>query len=445
MTNILHIDRDTSVYKIMDMSLEGDYHIQHTDSGFAAFNLMKASLPDVVITDIDLPMMDGYEIMERMQADPTYAKVPVIVLTEEKNVATEEKCAKFGVVEVIKKPFVPSMLKSSIDRIVETIKNQTRLTSELNEIKDKSHRDALTGLWNKAYACTLIESMLENSIGGALFMIDMDNFKAINDNYGHDAGDQTLVMFADTLKTHMRGRDVAARVGGDEFLYFTPGLHNRHSLAMLAGRIIKELADNLKLFHFDTNTSVSIGISIYGMDGETFEDLYNASDAALYAVKSSGKNSYRFACDEKEDDETRSTTLMRVDTLHEMMVRKDDDKTHVYSPGLAVLTGIYQYIARQEFTKAVQILFTLTPKGGIVTDDDGCEQAAETLENLLREQLRRSDAMARYSKRQFLVLTLDANVEGILPLIERVVDMYGQTPAGETTEITYEIGSKSGQ
>ena len=443
MHKILHIDRDEAGYKIIDIALGDEYLITHVNSGFAAFSSMETDVPELVVTDLDLPMMDGFEIMERIRGDERLKRLPIVVLSEEKNVVTEEKAAQYGVVEFIKKPFVPSMLKMTIDRALSTIHRQNRMADELHEVKDKARRDALTDLWNREYASSLIDSMLFSNVAGALFMIDMDNFKAINDTYGHDAGDKTLIMFAETLKSHMRERDVAARIGGDEFIAFVAGPHDRSALATLAGRIIQELSAKLDDFHFETNTSVSLGISIFGIDGTNYEELKKAADAALYNVKQNGKKGYRFACDEKEEDEVRSSSLLNANNIHEILTRHDDEKNKVFSPGLLTLSSIYQYISRQNVISAVPVLFTISSPVENVQPEEKWAKAADVLEEILHDQLRRTDAMARYSRRQFLVITLDTDADGILPLVDRIIETFNAKIEDGSFTISFEIGKRA--
>ena len=133
--------------------------------------------------------------------------IPVIFLTADNDTETETRCFREGAIDFIAKPFVPAVVISRISRILELEDLRRSLadkleqkTREVSDMKNKSSKDALTGLWDRAYTEKAVNEMLTQGVAGALLMIDMDNFKAINDNYGHIAGDKTLTMFADTLR-----------------------------------------------------------------------------------------------------------------------------------------------------------------------------------------------------------------------------------------------------
>lgn len=171
---------------------------------------------------------------------------------------------------------------------------QKVLSEYTADIKNKSLTDPLTGLWNRAYVeeQTNIYMRNENACG-ALFMLDMDNFKSINDNYGHQAGDDVLKTFADVLREVSRKDDIVCRFGGDEYVVFYRGLSSRTEVVSKATRILEILVGKLHAEGY-FGTSVSMGISMAPEDGMDFDTLYNNADKALYYVKENGKNSYRF-------------------------------------------------------------------------------------------------------------------------------------------------------
>ncbi len=160
-------------------------------------------------------------------------------------------------------------------------------------LQDKAERDALTGGYNKQAAQMYISSHLQEKQQGTFFMIDLDNFKAINDNLGHTFGDEVICTVFNEIKSHFRSNDITARIGGDEFIVFAYDRFSKESLEKKATEICKGLK---KTYTSDEGTSItissSIGISHAPENGVHYEDLFNAADKAMYISKNSGKNSY---------------------------------------------------------------------------------------------------------------------------------------------------------
>ncbi len=155
--------------------------------------------------------------------------------------------------------------------------------------------DAVTGLYNRA---TLEETVCGYLSGegacGAMFMIDMDNFKTVNDSLGHQAGDRLLMETASVIKSVFRTGDIIGRMGGDEFCVFAAGLFSEELIAERAESLIKSAVRRHRAKGKTFYTTLSVGIAVCPGDGEDYETLYKNSDSALYAAKSSGKNTFRF-------------------------------------------------------------------------------------------------------------------------------------------------------
>ena len=162
---------------------------------------------------------------------------------------------------------------------------------------DKSRRDGLTGLLNRNAMFELIASTLEG-LGHkgrhSLFMIDLDNFKAINDNFGHVFGDAVLREVADGIRSVFRPTDALARIGGDEFLVFLENVDKPDVLARKAGEVVSTLHKSYIGPGQNFPLSCSVGISVYPDDGRTVIDLFKSADAAMYASKQHGKDRYSF-------------------------------------------------------------------------------------------------------------------------------------------------------
>lgn len=170
---------------------------------------------------------------------------------------------------------------------------------KLNEdkLKLEAERDPLTQLYNKMTTRSLIEECLEKSPSAqhALIIIDIDNFKTINDTRGHTIGDQILLAFANELSRNFRETDILGRVGGDEFVVL---IKNIQSIALVCDKL-QRFTSAFKKYGIDNGfpgrLSTSIGVAVFSKDGATYEELFKKADAALYEAKRNGKDQYKFS------------------------------------------------------------------------------------------------------------------------------------------------------
>lgn len=124
--------------------------------------------------------------------------------------------------------------------------------------------------------------------------MDLDNFKSVNDTYGHMEGDRVLIKFAKALRENADPEDIIARLGGDEFVVFSPGYCDRYEVRTKAQRFIRQIERSLVMLGKPMQVTVSMGIASAPLDGVTYDALYENADRALYSIKNEGKNGYRF-------------------------------------------------------------------------------------------------------------------------------------------------------
>ena len=181
----------------------------------------------------------------------------------------------------------------SENRVVRVIGTLTDISVQIDreqELREQARQDPLTGLYNRA-GVKMINARLEQISRGVLFMMDLDDFKSINDNYGHAAGDKLLTAIGRILTETFRTDDIVARVGGDEFVAFLSGSDNR-ATAEQKGQELLERVRTLRIEGIDTVASVSIGAASAPGCGRTYEALSAVADEALYQVKNSGKGGF---------------------------------------------------------------------------------------------------------------------------------------------------------
>jgi len=160
-----------------------------------------------------------------------------------------------------------------------------------------AEQDSMTGLLNHDYTFKYITNYL-NTDGidntSVLLMIDVDNFKSVNDNYGHQTGDEVLIRVAQTIKNAFRSDDIKGRVGGDEFMVLMKNCGSKVAIDQKVPELIKSLNFSYSNGISTATISCSIGVSIYEGDSKSFDQLYYEADAALYRAKAAGKNSFAF-------------------------------------------------------------------------------------------------------------------------------------------------------
>ncbi len=433
MKHILIVDDNKMNLVSAKNAIADIYKITAVTSGAQALKFLEKNRPDLILLDINMPEMDGFEVMNIIQNDDAINSIPIIFLTADNDADTESKCLEAGAMDFIAKPFAPMVMRSRISRILELEDLRMSLSNRLDEkikevsdIKSKSLQDALTGLWNRAYTEEKVGEMIKNGVKGALFMIDMDNFKAINDNYGHIAGDHTLKMFADTLRKYAYEDDVICRIGGDEFMTFVVGENSKTILGNHAANIISDMCDNLDKCKFETNSSVSVGIAQFPGDGTDFKSLYNAADKALYYVKQNGKNSYHFYSDQSAAETERASKNVDLGYLRDIMKRTDAGKGS-YMMDFDNFHHVYNFIRRivERSNREVQtLLFTLQTENNYNEDPNEIEKAVELLECAVFTSLRRVDVSTRYSSRQIIVILFDSNEENGSLVANRIMDCY---------------------
>lgn len=447
MKTILVVDDNKINLTTAKNVLSGSYKVIPVMKGTQALAYIENGDCDIILLDINMPEMDGFEVMEKIRESEVGRNIPVIFLTADTETETETRCFKEGAVDFIAKPFVPEVMLSRISRILELEELRRNLaekleqkTQEVSDIKSKSRQDTLTGLWNRAYTEETVNQFIEQGVHGALMMLDMDNFKAINDTYGHIAGDSTLKMLADTLRKFSAENDVICRIGGDEFVVFINGITSKSEISSRASDIIADICDKINDCKFETNTSVSIGIAQIPEDGTEFSRLYNSADKALYHVKQNGKNSYHFFSDKVQTERNRSSRTVDLNYLREYMSRSDNGRG-AYQLDFDSFHHVYNFMRRfvERSNSDVQtLLFTVSSTGGN-EDISETELALELLEKAIYTSLRRSDVSTRYSCKQLIVILMDASHENGDMVAGRIIDCFNQLYTGNAVKIDYGI------
>lgn len=242
---------------------------------------------DIVMLDYSMPEMNGLEMAELINNQ--YAEPPPIlfVTAHGHNITgLENKCYALGAIDFIEKPIKEEVLLAKLNVLITLVKQR-------EEMRRLATIDLLTQLPNRlafqeAFQQNLsLASRQDAQLG--LLAFDLDDFKGVNDRYGHDAGDAVLAEFSKRLKTHIRNSDYAARLGGDEFVCLLTNIHSEDEVEDIANKLLRACNGNFDYQGRELTILSSIGAAMYPYHGDSPELLFKAADIALYEAKSAGK------------------------------------------------------------------------------------------------------------------------------------------------------------
>ena len=324
------------------------------------------------------------------------------------------------------------------------------VTTSTQETKSELEKDSLTGFLNRRSFEEKIEKFLRKPMSyGTFFMMDMDNFKSVNDTYGHLAGDELILTFVDIIKNCVREQDFVCRVGGDEFAIFFPYLDKEKVIRKRADEIINCFAKERDRLGY-SNCSVSIGIMTkYAKSNNMdYDNLYKCADNALYYVKNNGKDGFHIYASAIMDGGMDSLEQEQLD-VQQLIQRVAERKEYMgaYRVEYDSFSYIYRFIARNvERTKQpVQIaLFTFPLKEKSEEEVMKIQNSLALLEKAIAQSLRRGDVTSRMSLTQQIVILMGANKENGMHVVDRMVQCYDGLAGEEGLKIEYDIKDVSG-
>jgi diguanylate cyclase (GGDEF)-like protein len=263
-------------------------------TGAAAIELARSVAPDLILLDLDLPDVSGFDVIHQLKEDPATRSIPVIFVSAYGSTESKVRALDLGAIDFVTKPFDPAELRARL-RVAFRLKFQQDL------LEKQAHLDSLTGLANRLAMRERLDAewsaCRRRGTPLSLLIADVDHFKRINDRYGHAAGDEALRRVAEALRAVARASDLVARFGGEEFVLIAPDCDLAGALG-LAERA-REQVEGLRLM-FDATAhalTASVGaatspaeLPVEASAPETPDDLLNRADRALYEAKSSGRN-----------------------------------------------------------------------------------------------------------------------------------------------------------
>lgn len=291
---ILVVDDMTTTLLLIHDLLKDTYEVKIAKSGTKALEILESPNDiDLILLDIDMPDINGYDVCKRIKNNETIKNIPIIFITGRTSQEDEEYGLNLGAIDYITKPFNKAIVKLRI-------KNYLNLKIKNDMLEKLSMYDGLTNIRNRRFFDETFEKTFNeikrDKKSLAVLMIDIDFFKPYNDNYGHGQGDETLRKVAKALeKTIKRASDFVARYGGEEFVILLKDI-NKDGVEAVANNLLNAVRE-LKITHefskIENYVTISIGASFYNSSSDiTKLELLLKADETLYSVKNSGRNNF---------------------------------------------------------------------------------------------------------------------------------------------------------
>jgi len=291
---ILIVDDMAANIAILSDLLQNSYKIKIAKNGQRALDIARGKeKPDLILLDIEMPQMSGYEVCKKLKDSADTRNIPVIFVTAKNDTMDEEYGLKLGAIDYIKKPFHPAIIKIRV-------RNHINLKLKSDKLEELSMCDSLTGIPNRRYFDETLEKkhkeVSRDKKNLAIIMVDIDFFKLYNDNYGHWKGDECLAKVATTLrKTLKRPTDTVSRYGGEEFVILLKDI-DKDGAKRVAESLVHAIAE-LKIPHeyspVTNFVTISAGVAIKE-ENESIskEELLKIADDELYRAKENGRNGF---------------------------------------------------------------------------------------------------------------------------------------------------------
>ncbi len=402
--NILVVDDTPDNLRVLSAFLiERGYQVRCVKNGAMALITARKSPPDLILLDIKMPEMDGYQVCEKLKADEATRHIPVIFLSALDDVFDKVKAFEVGGVDYITKPFQIGEIAVRIQHqlalqaakaeishlnaeLEQKVKERTtqleevinQLSQEVDQhkktqekLKQQALHDDLTGLPNRTLLMEHLQKALQriqrhkNYLFAVLF-IDLDRFKIINDSWGHPVGDELLIAVSRILEKCSRELDTVARWSGDEFIILLEDLQDTQDAIMIAERLLVKLTNPINLENHKVFAGASIGIVFGTSSYHNSSELLRDADIAMYRAKASGKGRYAVFDRTMYD---RTLYLSQIEADLRDAIKRQEFILH-YQPILSISTG--------KITGFEALLRWQHPEKGLISPGDFIPVAEET-------------------------------------------------------------------
>ncbi|MEG2597214.1 MAG: diguanylate cyclase, partial [Oscillospiraceae bacterium] len=289
---ILIVDDGAINRTVLKKILQNKFLFLEAENGKEAIRILQdhPNEIDLILLDIGMPVMNGKEFLQYKKKELELDGIPVIIITADDSTEQQISTFSLGANDYIVKPFIPEVVTRRVSNVLESCHRFKKMVREYNDLSEQVKTDLMTGLLNRVSAEETIVQYLEKASDPcAMVMLDIDNFKKINDTYGHNYGDKVICAVAENLRLFFRKEDIIARMGGDEFAVF---IGNISHIALVENKARQFCASmsQIRIGDKDVEITCSAGIAMSSKIANSFETLYQNSDKALYNAKCLGRN-----------------------------------------------------------------------------------------------------------------------------------------------------------
>jgi len=311
-------DDDPSIRLMVRHVLESeDFDIVEASDGLEAIKAVEKHHPALILLDAVMPGIDGFTTCQQIK-EKGHTDIPVMMITGLDDDASVERAYEVGAIDFITKPIKWAVLKHRVKSVV------AKVIAE-RKVQLLAYRDKLTDLPNRLLFADRLEQAVIRSersrTSMALMLIDIDDFKLVNDSFGHDAGDKLIKAVGHLISKSLRRADTIARLGGDEFAVIIEGIDSPDDAISIADNLTTILEHNVRLDDQETYTSASIGIAVYPDDGKDARTLLKNADTAMFRAKENGRHCFQFY-----KPEMSVTAMERLDLENSLKAAFENDE-----------------------------------------------------------------------------------------------------------------------
>jgi diguanylate cyclase (GGDEF)-like protein len=293
---ILAIDDEQEILTLVDKVLSQNFDVITLNNPQLALNRIESCNPTILLIDNMMPVLTGFDLARQIRNNHKFDHIPILMLTAYGVEEIRIKAYASGVDDFITKPFNATELIAKIEAWARLSDRVSLLLKQNEKLTTLAYYDSLTNVTSRMHGLTLLNNEIERqkryNTPLGIIILDIDNFKGINDTYGHNTGDGVLRLVAQTIQSTLRVNDSIIRYGGDEFLLILPHA-KEEALTSICDKIVNQEFS----LSIDKNTAISVTLSLGGTSvcekNISAEELIEKADMALLSAKQSGKNQYK--------------------------------------------------------------------------------------------------------------------------------------------------------
>lgn len=312
-------DQIENIQFLSTMLTDNGYEVRQVLSGKQALKVVDYDPPELILLDIMMPEIDGYEVCRQLKSNSRTCQIPIIFLSAKQQLSEKIKGFKVGGVDYITKPFVVAEVVCRVETHLKIYRYQNLLNQEIvarkkveqqllianQKLEQIANIDGLTGVYNRRYFNDLLSKewyrLCREKQPLSMIMVDIDCFKEYNDTYGHLQGDEVLKAIASTLKSSLqRSSDFVARYGGEEFVILLPNTDLQGSITICENISLKIMELAIPHRGSSASNSITISMGVHCLIPSAKINPYtliDKSDDALYLAKKEGRNCFRYSVD----------------------------------------------------------------------------------------------------------------------------------------------------